>query len=112
MNNNTTGRVKSMSLTEVIDMFLNLLVSNDPKKDIRSNLYTGIRKDVIRNFDCGKVIKKMTIKKSEEVVFETTDIDMMLMGLAYYEAYFMDKTSSTGFCWMNKNNEWYQVNFS
>ena len=131
MNSNTTstivnGRIRSMRLDEVIKMFINLLESNEPREDhpaetTRTSIDPGFNKNeyysrtiwnIIQNSKCEKMI---VTDDQGATVATTTDIDIMYLILAYYNAWIEDCYSSEsgiGFCWRTENDEWYSAVFA
>lgn len=131
MNNNINvnavinGEIKNLTLGQVLDAFMEILISNDPRKDqfeeikmereiaprfVKSEWYSEQILKVLQTFPCNKLI----IRKNDQKIFESNNIDMMYIGLKYYGAFIEDSTNS-GFCWhspANPDGEFYEADFS
>ena len=109
------GRVKDMSLGKIISEFTELLISNDSRESMpirKEDYYTRVIWNIIRKADCSK----MTICDCHgNVLSMTSDIDIMFMILAYYNAWIEDSFTNehgTGFCWRTEDDEWYSAVFA
>ena len=133
MNNNTidlnaviSGTIRSMTIGQVLDSFMSLLISNDPRKDqfeeiktgkeiiprfIKSEWYSAQILKIVQTFPCTRMI----IRKDGQKVFESDNLDMWFIALSYYGAFFEDSTNA-GFCWHSsadpEDREFYEADFS
>ena len=125
LNTVVSGKMHSMTLGQLLDAFMDLLMSNDPRKDqfeeirrsdeiiprfVKTEWYSQQLLRMLQTFPCSRMI----IRKDGQKIFETDNIDMMYIGLSYYRAFFEDSTN-TGFCWhspANPDGNFYEADFS
>ena len=123
LNTIIAGEFRNMTIGQLLDTFMNLLISNDPRKDqfetiktekeaiprcVKSEWYSQQLLRTIQTFPCSKMI----IRKDGEKIFESDNIDLWFIALTYYHAYFEDSTSS-GFCWQNSDDgKFYTADFA
>jgi hypothetical protein len=108
------GINKSMRLGDIINVFIDLLVSNDPREDFPCTLYTGthafpefckvkfVSSQVFQMIN--NPFNEMVISMDGHEILKTSDIDMMYIGLAKYNAYVEDTMDTNGFCWVYNDN--------
>ena len=125
INSIITGKIRSMTLGQLLDTFMNLLISNDPRKDqferietekeisprfVKSEWYSAEILKILQTFPCNR----MTIRKDDQKILESDNLDIWFVALSYYGAFIEDSTS-TGFCWhspANPDGEFYEADFS
>lgn len=122
LNSVINGTLRSMTIGQLLDLFMNLLISNDPRKDqfeeikrteiiprfVKNEWYSQQLFRLVQTFPCNRLI----ITKDGEKVFESDNIDMWFIALTYYHAYFEDSTNS-GFCWQNSDDgKFYNADFA
>lgn len=125
LNTVVSGKMHSMTLGQLLDAFMDLLISNDPRKDqfeeirrsdeiiprfVKTEWYSQQLLRTLQTFSCERLI----VRKNGMKIFESDNIDMYFIALMYYHAYFEDSTS-TGFCWhspADPNGDFYEADFS
>ena len=124
-NSIIAGESKNMTLGQILDSFMSLFISNDPRKDqfeeikmgreiiprfVKSEWYSQNLLRVLQMFPCNR----LTIRKDGQKILESDNLDIWFVALSYYGAFIEDSTS-TGFCWhspANPEGEFYEADFS
>lgn len=124
VNSVINGKFRSMTLGQILDSFMSLLISNDPRKDqfeeiktekeiiprfVKTEWYSTQIFKIVQTFPC----THLTIHKDGQKIFESDNIELWFIALSYYGA-FIEDTTSTGFCWYCPANpdELYEADFS
>ena len=95
LNTVVSGKMHSMTLGQLLDAFIDLLISNDPRKDqfeeirrsdeiiprfVKTEWYSAQIFKIVQTFPCTRLI----IRKDGQKIFESDNIDMMYIALTYW----------------------------
>ena len=115
--NTSNPNLMSKKIGDVLNIFTDLLCSNHPNDDLNreitcsnGTIIPAFNKQRFASSIIFKMINspfsKMVIRDKEEIIFETTNVDMMFVGLKYFGAYVEDTirigtkdSYKDGFCW-------------
>lgn len=119
---NIDGYKRSMKLGDVLNMFTELLKNNElafkgpeselPAEELIDTKISNMLFSMLNNNPFNKMVIRK-IDKENTIVYETTNVDLMYVGLRYFNAWVEDSilvNNNEGFCWKNlEDNEAYKV---